>query len=72
MTLQDTHFSHAVFIKIKGDVFPDLLSSLNMLPKWNGIISMAQNKDTLLDEVQKKVKAVDAMLARVYDEPVIT
>lgn len=72
VSVSGVDFEHAAFLNISLQAQPDLRSSLDSLPKWNGIINMEHNPTNLLDEVKEKAKAVDNMIQRVYDEPVLT
>lgn len=42
--------------------YPDLLNKLDSLPSWNGLVEVEQQRETLLDEVKRKVASVNRMI----------
>lgn len=64
----NVNFPHAIFVEIDLETFPELRQSMDTYPAWQGVIEVQKTESTLLNEVQRKVNAIDAMIKNVYNE----
>lgn len=65
----DTAFENAFLIKITNARFPDLRSSLDNLPRWQGYVSVLQDSGHLLNEVEAKAQRIDTLLQQLHTAP---
>lgn len=65
-TANETTFENAFLIKITNSRFPDLRSSLNNLPRWQGYVSVMQDGGQLMSEVEAKSQRIDMLLQQLH------
>tara|TARA_R110000868_G_scaffold218576_1_gene469013 strand:- start:156149 stop:157468 length:1320 start_codon:yes stop_codon:yes gene_type:complete len=68
----DIPFPYAIFIEIDRETFPELRQSLDTYPTWQGVIELQKTENTLILEVQRKVKEIDGMIKNVYNDSIPT
>lgn len=70
VSLGKESFKDAVFVHIKSSDFPELMNSLNILPKWGGLISIEVAQQGFEEESKKKVAAIDWMINEMLKHPI--
>lgn len=62
----ETPFENAFLVKITNARFPDLRASLDNLPRWQGYVSVTQDGNQLMNEVEVKAQRIDTLLQQLH------
>ena len=62
LKVNDVDFNNMLFTFVDQTEMPDLRNALDSMPKFNGMIELQQDKETLLIELKRKANAVTKML----------
>lgn len=70
VNLGKVHFENAIFVHIQAGELPELRQSLDMMPKWNGLISIEYEIEEDEDQSLDKAKAIDKMIDDMLKNPI--